>query len=89
MRAARNLAPVLARELIEEGARDALKNPGAVRPYDPGRPAEIEVDFTHTAEVEKYRGRTGVEVTGSRSVRVRADDWWTAWGNLFLQPSLP
>jgi D-amino peptidase len=89
MRAARNLAPALARELIEEGAREALEDLGAVRPYDPGRPAEIEVDFTHTAEVDKYRGRTGVEVTGPRSIRVRADDWWTAWRNLFLQPALP
>jgi D-amino peptidase len=87
--AARNLAPLLAREVIEEGAKNALKELGAVKPYDPGRPAVIEVDFMQTAEVAKYRGRTGVEVTGPRSIVVRADDWWTAWRNLFLEPSLP
>jgi D-amino peptidase len=88
-RAARNLAPLLAREVIEDGARAALEDLSAVQPYDPGRPAVIEVDFTQTSEVDKYRGRTGVEVTGPRSIVVRADDWWTAWRNLFLEPSLP
>jgi D-amino peptidase len=88
-RAARNVAPLRARELIEEGARSALGNLDAVAPYDPGRPAEIEVEFTRIQEVEKYRGRAGVEVTGPRSIVVRADDWWTAWRNLFLEPSLP
>ncbi|HEX2292787.1 MAG TPA: M55 family metallopeptidase [Gaiellaceae bacterium] len=88
-RAARNVAPLRARELIEEGARKALGDLRAVEPYDPGRPAEIEVDFMHTREVEKYRGRTGLEVTGPRSIVVRADDWWTAWRALFLEPSLP
>ncbi|MDQ3778332.1 MAG: M55 family metallopeptidase [Actinomycetota bacterium] len=87
-RAARNLAPSRARELIEEGARDALRDLRSVEPYDPGRPAEIEVEFMQTAELDKYRGRTGVEVTGTRSSRVRADDWWTAWRNLFLEPAL-
>jgi len=88
-RAARNLTPILARELIEEGARNSLEDLTAVEPYDPGRPAEIEVDFMHTGEVEKYRGRTGIEVTGTRSVVARADTWWEAWRNLFLEPSLP
>ena len=88
-RAARNLAPQLAREVIEEGARDALKDLSAVQPYDPGRPAEIEVEFVGTGEVEKYRGRAGVDITDPRSIVVRADDWWTAWRNLFLEPSLP
>jgi D-amino peptidase len=88
-RAARNLTPILAREVIEEGARNALKDLKAVESYDPGRPAEIEVDFTQTSEVEKYRGRAGVEITGARSIVARAEDWWTAWRNLFLEPSLP
>lgn len=87
-RAARNLAPVLARELIEEGAKNALSDLDAVRPYDPGRPAEIEVDFVGTGEVDKYRGRAGVEVTGPRSIVVRAETWWDAWRSLFLEPAL-
>jgi len=85
---ARNVAPLRAREMIEEGARGALKKLDAVEPYDPGRPAEIAVDFLSPAEVIKYRGREGVELTGTESIVVRADDWWTAWRRLFLEPRL-
>ena len=85
---ARNVAPRRARELIEEGARAALKKPDAVKPYDPGRPAEIAVEFMSPSEIVKYRGREGVEVTGTETIVVRADDWWTAWRRLFLEPRL-
>ena len=85
---ARNVAPLRARELIEEGARKALKNPEAVKPYEPGRPAEIAVEFISPSEVDKYAGRQGVEVTGTESVVSRGPDWWTAWRQLFLQPRL-
>src|SRR6185503_13944549 len=43
---ARSLPALKARELIEAGAKRALKNLKAVEPYDPGRPCEIEVEFT-------------------------------------------
>jgi D-amino peptidase len=85
---ARNVAPRRARELIEDGARAALKQLDAVEPYDPGRPAEIAVEFIRPAEVIKYKGRRGVEVTGTDSVVSSADDWWTAWRQLFLEPRL-
>jgi D-amino peptidase len=85
---ARNVAPLRARELIEEAAKAALKTLDAVKPYDPGRPSEIAVEFMNPSEVDKYRGRTGVEVTGPESVVSRAADWWTAWRQLFLEPRL-
>jgi D-amino peptidase len=85
---ARNVAPLHARELIEEGARNALKKLDAVKPYAPGKPSEIAVEFLNPSEVEKYRGRQGVEVTGIESLVSRAADWWTAWRQLFLQPRL-
>jgi D-amino peptidase len=85
---ARNLAPQRAREVIEEGARESLEELDAVAPYNPGRPAEIAVEFMSPSEVEKYAGRRGVEVTGSDSVVSRAEDWWTAWRQLFLEPRL-
>ena len=43
---ARKLPPLRARELIEDGPSAALKDLSAVQPYDPGRPCEIEVEFT-------------------------------------------
>ncbi len=85
---ARNIAPLRARELIEEAARSALKDLSAVEPFDPGRPSEIEVEFHHPDEVDKYRGRIGVEVIAVDRVVSSADDWWTAWRQLYLEPRL-
>src|SRR6266567_2147933 len=42
---ARNLTPARAREAIEDGAKNALKNLDAVQPYEPGRPCEIRIEF--------------------------------------------
>ncbi|HVS86531.1 MAG TPA: M55 family metallopeptidase [Gaiellaceae bacterium] len=81
---ARQKTPARARELIEEAAARALKDLKAVAPYDPGRPSEIEIDFTTPDRLEEYRNRKGVEVTGPRSIVVRGDDWWSAWSGFFF-----
>ncbi|MFN2466570.1 MAG: M55 family metallopeptidase [Gaiellaceae bacterium] len=81
---ARNVAPRRARELIEAGARRALADLASVRPYDPGRPCEIVVDFNSAGTPERYRRRAGVEVTGPRQIVSRAADWWTAWQQFYF-----
>ena len=81
---ARQIPPLRARELIEEGARKALGDLRAVEPYDPGRPCEIEVDLTTTDAADEYRRKPGVEVVDPRKVVSRADDWWTAWRQFFF-----
>jgi D-amino peptidase len=81
---ARQAAPLKARELIEAGARQALSDLAAVKPFDPGRPSEIEVEFIVTDAVDRLRRRPGVEVKGERRVVSRADDWWTAWQQFFF-----
>jgi D-amino peptidase len=81
---ARQLSPAKARSLIEAGARAALGNLSAVAPYDPGKPCEILVDFNTSTPVEKYLHRAGVEITGSRQIASRADDWWTAWRQFYF-----
>ena len=81
---ARQLPAARARQLIEDAARRAVENRGAVRAYDPGRPCEIVVDFNTSDHVEKYRYRSGVEITGSRQIASKADDWWTAWRQFFF-----
>src|SRR5205809_4641988 len=37
---ARNIHPIKARKMIEDGAFSALSNFNAVKPYDPGKPCE-------------------------------------------------
>jgi D-amino peptidase len=81
---ARQIPPVRARELIEEGARKALGDLRAVEPYDPGRPCEIEVDLTTTDAADVYRRKPRVELVEPRKVVSRADDWWTAWRQFFF-----
>jgi D-amino peptidase len=73
-----------ARELIEEGARQALSDLSAVAPYDPGQPCEIEIEFTTPDRLQEYRNRKGAEVTGACSLVVRGDDWWSAWSDFFF-----
>jgi D-amino peptidase len=81
---ARMKTPARARELIEEGAERALSDLSAVEPYDPGRPCEIEIDFTSPDRLQEYANRKGVEVTGPRTLVARGDDWWSAWSDFFF-----
>ena len=81
---ARMKTPQRARELIEDGAMKALSDLSAVAPYDPGRPCEIEIDFTSADRLQEYANRKGVEVTGSRSITIRGHDWWSAWSSFFF-----
>jgi D-amino peptidase len=81
---ARMKTPQRARQLIEEGAKKALSDLSAVAPYEPGRPCEIEIDFTSADRLQEYANRRGVEVTGSRTLVARGDDWWEAWKGFFF-----
>ena len=47
---ARQVPPLRAREMIEDGARRVLQDLSAVKPYDPGRPCEIRIEFTTPAK---------------------------------------
>ena len=57
-----------------------LRN-GAV---DSGRPSEIRVQYAQPRDAAKLRYRHGVEIVESRTIVSRADDWWTAWRQLYL-----
>jgi D-amino peptidase len=81
---ARMKTPREARELIEEAARKSLADLSAVAPYDPGRPSEIEIEFTTPDRLQEYANRKGVEVTGACSLVARGDDWWSAWSSFFF-----
>ena len=81
---ARQFPALKARELIEAGATRALSDLEAVPPYVPGSPCEITVDFNTSDHVEKYRYRSGVEITDARQIVSSADDWWTAWRQFFF-----
>ncbi len=78
------LVPSRARELIEEGAKQALSDLKAVEPYDPGKPCEVKVEFMETVLPQKLRFQHGVEIVDDRTIVSRADDWWSAWKQFFF-----
>jgi D-amino peptidase len=81
---ARQIPALRARELIEEGAKQALRKLDVVAPYDPGRPCTIEVEFTNTNAARSYRRKPGVETVDPRMISVSDDDWWSAWRKFFF-----
>ena len=80
---ARNIPPTKARQMIEDAAHAALQKLDAVKPYDPGRPCEIRVEFATTDGPAKFHARHGVEVVDGRNIVSRADDWLGAWRQFY------
>ncbi len=76
---ARQVPPARARRMIEEGAREALRDLKRVPPYNPGPPSEIMVEFAATDRMERFLHKPGVTVCGDRKTVSRGADWWTAW----------
>jgi D-amino peptidase len=81
---ARQIPPPRARRMIEEGARQALQDLKAVRPYDPGKPCEVVIEVVSPDRADRFRNRPGVEIPDPRRVVSRAPDWWTAWGQIWF-----
>jgi len=81
---ARQLTPLKAREVIEDGAKRSLKDLSAVKPYDPGRPVEIRIEFTTPDRLVEYRNRRGTEQVDDLTLVSKADDWWSAWSQIYF-----
>ena len=81
---ARQIPPVRARELIEAGARKALSDLCAVKPWDVGSPCEIRVEFKHTKAADDLRFREGVERVDDRTVSITRPTWWEAWRHFYF-----
>lgn len=80
---ARQIPPARARRMIEEGAQSALANLQAVEPYLPASPVEIKIDIDTVERTAEFRGRYGVEIVDPLKVVSRADDWMTAWNQIW------
>jgi D-amino peptidase len=81
---ARHVAPLRAREMIEQAAAVALSDRTAVAAYDPGAPCEIRIELATSDDIERYRHHAVVEVADGRTLVSRADDWWTAWRQFYF-----
>jgi D-amino peptidase len=81
---ARHVPPRRARALIEEGAKKALSDLDAVSAYHAGTPSEIEVELAAPDFAAVFRNRAGIELKDSQTIVSRAEDWWSAWKQIYL-----
>jgi D-amino peptidase len=80
---ARQIPPVRARRMIEEGTRRALQNLKAVKPYVPAKPTTITVELSTTESADQFRGRHGVEIIEPLKVVSKGADWMQAWNQIW------
>jgi len=80
---ARQIAPVRARQMIEEGARNALRDLPATRPYVPASPTTIRIEVNSVDKLADFKGRAGVEITGPLDAESKAEDWMRAWNQFW------
>ena len=80
---ARQIPPVRARQMIEEGTKRALQNLKAVKPYVPGRPTTLTIELSTVDTADKFRYRHGVEIVEPLKVVSRGEDWMQAWNQIW------
>jgi len=80
---ARQVPPVRARQMIEEGAKQALRNLQAVKPYQPAGPVTITVDLSSVESADRFRYKHGVEVVDPLKAVSRAPTWMEAWNQIW------
>ena len=83
---ARNLPPVRARELIEDGAKQALADLEGGAALRPGQPVRDQGRVQeHERRADRLRFQPGVERLDGRTIVSRADTWWEAWKQFYFE----
>jgi hypothetical protein len=69
--------------MIEAGAREALRDLKAVKPYVPAKPTTITVELGTVDTAAPFLGRQGVELVEPLKVVSRGRDWMEAWNQIW------
>lgn len=80
---ARQIPPLRARQMIEDGAKRALENKAGVKPYVPEKPTTITIELGGVEDAARFQGRQGVEVIDPLTVVSRGEDWMAAWNQIW------
>ena len=80
---ARQIPPVRARLMIQEGAKRSLSNLKAVTPYVPEKPTTITVELGTVDAAASFKGRSGVSFPDPLTVVSEGADWMTAWNQIW------
>jgi len=54
-------------------------------PYQPAAPVTFRVQLATIDRAEAFRGRTGVRITGPRTVESTGQTFWEAWDQFWYQ----
>jgi hypothetical protein len=60
-----------------------LQNLDHLRPYVPASPVTLTIEVDTVDKVAEFQGRYGVEIVEPLKVLSRADDWLTAWNQIW------
>jgi D-amino peptidase len=80
---ARQIPPVRARQMIEDGAKSALLSKKRPKPYVPKKPTTITIDLSTVDSASQFIGRHGVEIVEPLKVVSKGKDWMTAWNQIW------
>ena len=80
---ARNIPPVRARRMIQEGVEAALRGRKWPAPYVPAKPTTISINLGTVDSAKQFRGRAGVEIVEPLKVISRGNDWMQAWDQIW------
>ena len=80
---ARQIPPVKARQMIEEGTRRALQEVPDIKPYVPTPPTKITIELDTVDNAAHYKGRPGVTFPDSLTVLSEGRDWMEAWNQIW------
>jgi D-amino peptidase len=80
---ARNIPPVRVRQMIEDGAREALLSKKRPKPYVPKMPTTITIDLSTVESAAQFMGRAGVEIVEPLKVVSRGKNWLQAWDQIW------
>lgn len=82
---ARNLCPHDARELIPTRVYECLGARDFPPPYRPASPVTFRVELASIDQAQAYGGRTGVRITGPRTVESTGETFWDAWSQFWYR----
>jgi D-amino peptidase len=80
---ARQIPPIRARQMIEDGAYQALQNLSAVNAYVPARPTRITVEIDAIDQAADFKGRHGVRFLSPQKVVSEGQNWMEAWDQIW------
>jgi D-amino peptidase len=80
---ARQIPPVRARQMIEDGAKRALQNLKATQPYVPAKPTTITIELSSVEKAADFIGKHGVELIEPLKAVSRGKDWMEAWDQIW------